>query len=769
MKKKQTIQIINYALIFLYLVVGFVPYLKTLDKVAPQFLYLTIINVVTIIYLISTIGLFELFKRTFKNNFIVYLLFLFWAWGLLSLFYAINKSEVLIESSRILIYVHCFINLLILLKCTKVDLNKISIVFSTILGVEILNVLFRFYGLYISSYNSLEIIGRNLELKAFTGNINITAFTMVLKTPFLIFLLHNKRGINFVFKAFILAITFFTIFILGSRGANLTIAGIVLITAILGIKSTLLNKKLSLLVIVSFVLGLTFNSLIFRNDDSLNYLKRTSNVLDTSSQKRLEYYKVAITTILDNPLLGIGLGNWKIHSIKSESPVYDDYQIPYHVHNDYLEVAAEIGIIGMIFFFGIYVYLFLAYVKFYRRTNIPDDDKLLANVLILGLFVYLCDSFLNFPFTRPVMQIPNLFLIGVSVYLFTKNKIFIFRKSKLILKDNLKIAYLIFLSLGVIFSTYISYQLFISFQQQNFLIGQTRGTTTNYVAEDIYNINSEIPNITVHTIPIDALKATLLMRLDQTDSVLGFVNKGAKANPFIGYPELVKSLYFVSKLELDSAYTYSKKAHNIFQGAYNHFDHYLNMIEFTKDSLELTKAYEDLKDYYSERRYLKYLQVSSKMKSNLSLTDKDLIERLNINNPLNLVNKAYTIMGEIGRENIKKGFMLSNAADNYYEQNDFLNAGKLFLEASQYNPLEIAYLENAAHSFMNINQYNKAITILEKLLVELSPKTGKTEYLLGIIYLDLDQSDIGCDYLEKARAKGFSFPDAILNQFCNPK
>ena len=60
-------------------------------------------------------------------------------------------------------------------------------------------------------------------------------------------------------------------------------------------------------------------------------------------------------------------------------------------------------------------------------------------------------------------------------------------------------------------------------------------------------------------------------------------------------------------------------------------------------------------------------------------------------------------------------------------------------------------------------------TILEKLLVELSPRSGKTEYLLGIIYLDLDQSNLGCDYLRKAKTKGFSFPDTILNQFCNPK
>ena len=151
--------------------------------------------------------------------------------------------------------------------------------------MEVLSVFIRFYGLYISNYDSSNILGRNLELKAFTGNINITAFTMALKTPFLIFLMYKSEKRSFYLKTIILGITFFTIFILGSRGANITTALIVTIIAILGMKNAILNKKLSLLVIGAFFLGIAFNSVTFRNDDSLNYITRTSNVLDTSSQK----------------------------------------------------------------------------------------------------------------------------------------------------------------------------------------------------------------------------------------------------------------------------------------------------------------------------------------------------------------------------------------------------------------------------------------------------------------------------------------------------
>ena len=59
--------------------------------------------------------------------------------------------------------------------------------------------------------------------------------------------------------------------------------------------------------------------------------------------------------------------------------------------------------------------------------------------------------------------------------------------------------------------------------------------------------------------------------------------------------------------------------------------------------------------------------------------DQDLIEKLSINNPLNSVNKAFTIMGEIGRENVKQGLIMSNRAKKFYRLNDFKQAAELFL------------------------------------------------------------------------------------------
>ena len=47
-------------------------------------------------------------------------------------------------------------------------------------------------------------------------------------------------------------------------------------------------------------------------------------------------------------------------SIKYERINMQDYTVPYHVHNDYLEIIAESGLLAVIFYFGpllIIVYL----------------------------------------------------------------------------------------------------------------------------------------------------------------------------------------------------------------------------------------------------------------------------------------------------------------------------------------------------------------------------------------------------------------------------
>lgn len=753
----------------MYLLVGFIPYLGAADKVSTQFLYLGILNGLSIFYLLFKKKIANVLDYSFTKNYVVILLILFWIWSLFSTIYAINISEVIIESTRVLTYLQAYIIIYSLISLRGLKAKNLFLGISLILFVEtflVLNELIKIIDFNNVSQQLLK--GRNLELKAFTGNINITAFTMVLKLPFLIFFLFKNQRIHSALKIILLGVVYFTIFMLGSRGANLTLGLITLAIIFYGFYKFKIYKNLAFGVISAFVLSILLNGFLFRNVEDINYISRTSNLNNTSSQKRINYYKYAFEKILENPIKGLGIGNWKIYSINSDPVEMDNYQIPFHVHNDFLEITAELGLVGFCFYFGIYALLLLGFIKLFRNKKIPEKEKLFGFVLILSIFVYLCDSFLNFPFTRPVMQIPNLFIIGSSFYLLNGNKKSKSESTNKTSKPVLKAAFISFFTGGIIFSIYVSLSVYSSMVQQTKLIPLVVSNSEDYSKEDIYKFNSWIPNIDVHTIPIDALKASLLVRIKEFDSVSKFVQNAIKANPRIGYPELVNSVYLLNtEKKLDSSYYYAKKSYNIFPYQFNHFDHYLNMIEISRDTVSLKKVYENIKDNYNEKRYRKYLQVSMRLKNNISLSEADLINKLKVNNPMNSINQAFDIMGQIGRKKVDLGFNFEKLAIKEYEKKNFKNAAKLFEKASEYNSLEVSYFENAANCYMKINENQKAIAILEKTIINLQPKTGKAEYLLGIIYLDLKEKNLGCSYLNQARGKGFVFNDALLDQFCN--
>lgn len=755
---------INILFLISYLAVGFLPNFKAIDKIGPQYLYLSILNIFVLIYLIYDIGVKDFYNLLFKRNYVIFSFTSFFIWGTLSFFYALNTSEVLIESSRIFIYLQAFSNLFIITQRSKFDLKYIPIIFSTILIIESLWVFIDYINLFVLSQNSTST--RSIQLRAFTGNINITAFAMLIKIPFLCFYLIDSKKLNYLIKITILTFVFFTIFLIGSRGANLTLLLISIFISVAGLKLNLKRKGISFVIITALLLSIFINNLVFQENTSLNYVERTSNILDTSSQKRIRFYKHALESIFQNPLQGIGLGNWKIQSIQSDNAEILEYEIPYHVHNDFLEIFTELGIIGFVLFFGIYLYLIVLFYKSFKEKSITEKDKIFSIFFFAMIIIYLSDSLLNFPFTRPVMQIPNLFAIAALVYISRNNQLILFPKLRFKLPKKTTI---IFLSINILLllgSVFVSFKIYQSFTIQSKLIMTASGINKDYDLNYVKNIDTDFPNITVHTMPMSALKATLLLNLGEKDSVLNLLNDASKENPYLGYNEIVKSIYYLENQQIDSSYKYARLAYNKLPNQFNHFNHYLNLIEFKKDTLALNQILDDLNLIFNEKKYQKYIQVSTRLKNKISLSEQDLIDKLTLNNPTSGINNVLNIIGEVGLDNVAKGYLYQRSAIEAYEKKDYEKSAELFLKASQYNPKEISYIENAANCFNKLRKFNKSITMLEKLIVDSNPKSGKAEYLLAIAYISLENSEIGCKFLKDSKSKGFKFNPRMLTQFC---
>ena len=110
---------------------------------------------------------------------------------------------------------------------------------------------------------------------------------------------------------------------------------------------------------------------------------------------------------MEFPLFGIGIGNWKIKSIEYAGADVSGYTVPYHTHNDFLQISAEIGVIGGIIYLMIYLIpIYQVLIKL--KNRVLDNLNLVYLLIISSIFI---DSMLNFPIARPINHIFLLFTL----------------------------------------------------------------------------------------------------------------------------------------------------------------------------------------------------------------------------------------------------------------------------------------------------------------------------------------------------------------------
>lgn len=392
----------------LFLGVGFVDNFEAVDKVSAQWLYLSIIN----FFYISYTHFFTenpIYKTFLKNKIILsYLVFLIFS--LFSIFFSINKVESIIVFQRFIIGLITIYSISsILLSIKKNKLLIISYIFSACLIIEASYIL----SIFLENFDFTKEFGRSQLQKGFAANINIAAFSIAMKLPFLIFL-YSKIQKNLIIKLLIiiaLSISIFSMILTGSRGALLSLysqIGIVLILLLILKNRFFIIKGFLIPYVFSFLISIAFSEYFL---ETLSVSYRTEQIIERGSKSRLRYYDHAISSFLDKPLSGVGIGNWKINSIDYDKEDIVGYVIPYHAHNDHLQLLAEIGLFGYLFY--LLIFILSSFKIFY---NIKKDRSLI--ILLLFFVVYAIDSNLNFPIARPMIQI---ILFSVLAYLIVYN------------------------------------------------------------------------------------------------------------------------------------------------------------------------------------------------------------------------------------------------------------------------------------------------------------------------------------------------------------
>ncbi len=146
------------------------------------------------------------------------------------------------------------------------------------------------------------------------------------------------------------------------------------------------------------------------------------SVSDTTNlDKRIIFWENSVEMVKEHPLTGVGAGNWKINF-----PKYGLGGLDYNVvqgithvqrpHNDYLWVMTESGILGFIFFIGIFVFAFWRLASNFK-TITSKEDMAIDLALVFGLLSYLVFSITDFPLERTSH---NFLLMALIALIFRK-------------------------------------------------------------------------------------------------------------------------------------------------------------------------------------------------------------------------------------------------------------------------------------------------------------------------------------------------------------
>ncbi len=382
------------------------------DKVFPQMFIVSLLNIFSFIYIYKNFNLKEYISNfEYKNHYLSY--FLFVVISIISLLVAENFIEGVASLVKTLNLFIAF-SLIVILSSFK-NFNFFNyFLIATIISLFIESVLIN-YRVFDSVIINGNLLVRSNDFTGFGANINISTFSTLVKTIVPIYLLFNYK--NYFIRAlslFFIFSSFLTILLLMSRAAALALFLVLISILILVVisKRRIYYLKYSLIIITLLMSVFSYNTINEKNAYSA-LTERFSNVAnpgaDDSVNERLNFYTTAIESIGENPLLGIGIGNWKIKSIELSKDIIVSYRVPYFVHNDFLQALAEVGIIGgLCFMFYIFYPILISFLRSLKSRSFNLDF-----MIFLIFVIYIVDSMLNFPIERPINYIYLCFTIAL--------------------------------------------------------------------------------------------------------------------------------------------------------------------------------------------------------------------------------------------------------------------------------------------------------------------------------------------------------------------
>jgi O-antigen ligase/tetratricopeptide (TPR) repeat protein len=760
---------------FLYLLVHFIPDFGGADVMGAQWLYVSIVDLIVLSYIFFNKKTFELaIAAVLKLQFTLVYSFLV-LWAILSFTYAINGIETLVCFARLLSTYLIFINLSILFY--KRDVTPLFNIVASLVAIVLL-----FDALYVISGFSKNMVDMNLDqnivsLTGKNGNKNVMAASLLIKFPFLLFLILHNKLLGKLAGLLILFLGIMALFILNTRS---TYVGLAVVFVLFSTTIYLLYRKegvkniaiqLSYFIIPLFFAFLAANAMLSKAVDLQGFqggygtiTKRAGDITVASEQNsRIHLWEGAIDYAMKHPILGGGYGNWKLASIPYEKEHTNDLFVPYHSHNDFLEMFADLGLLGGLAFLGLFILMGLAVLQVWKKSA-DTNTKLVASMALMAIACYFVDAFFNFPAERTSMQ--TMFAIAAALVFAPFHFVSIQQKPKT--SSVIQELFLFVAVVMILGSMYVNYQTYQSLKVQKFVMGEIN-EDPKMSLEEVKDAFPPIPNLSTSTLPIQALVARYYLRDKEYAEAMRLLKASDAVNPYLHYNDFIKTAVFSSQANFDSTFYYAKEAFYNWPRATSYYKNMIFAAAKMKDTAEATKAFTTYVKYRNSAEgwnqyLLGLIEINKTPITTIKAIFDTAVKKFPADSAL-FVKTSSLIYGNA---------VMTGAVPNYavlgaqaFQKGRYSTAAENYIKASIADPSNYTHYENVGICYYTNKNFDKAIAYFDKAIQLPTANTGKSEFFKAMSLISMGNKSQACSTLKAAKVKNYPGVDPFIAQNCN--
>ncbi len=524
--------------LFLFLVILVVPFVYSTSVLDPSLyprlfaLNLTIagFGLLLVTLAVKNGDLYDsgIFRKNIFRFYLGYIII-----SVISIFFALNISEAIFEWFKIFTFFTTFCLLTVYLSSIK---NSSEIITRTVVVFSLIISLYGFYEIYTVT----STLGLNHQttysIRALSSNRNLYSQLLLITLPFTFYGIYLFRSLWRVMAIISSVFVLILITVLLTRSvwvAAVFSLFIALIVLLLYRKYFLFDKRmvrvLSISLIVAIVVILTGISIYKKYGNVKVFEKQfywVSNYQFGSTLERVELWKMTLEMGVDNPVTGVGPGNWRfvipeygsgeLRNVSGET----FFQRP---HNDFLWVMAETGIAGFIFYLLIFISAFYYLFKIIKSSG-KVKERYFALSLIFGLTGYIIISLVSFPKERIEHQIFLSLMLAATVVKYNS----LFPSEKQAFNISLVSIPVILL---LMFGTFISQSRMVSGKHiRKALDFRTEQKWQNVISE-IQKAKSQFTTVDAFSTPLCWYGGEAYFRLNNVDSAYFCFDKAYLVNP----------------------------------------------------------------------------------------------------------------------------------------------------------------------------------------------------------------------------------------------